>query len=131
MRVASRRRRVAECARIRIFAVIVAMTLRDARFGLKAAEHRRHRQCDLPLLAILAMMRRRRERGEGVVRIERNAEIVIRPASGESEGERLADVLRDAGDERVLAIVVVRREPVVLPMLDRGVHVRVAECPRQ
>src|ERR1051326_1835637 len=73
------------------------------------------------------MMRRRDEGGVRLVRIRRHAEIERGVAAGEAEGERVCRLSCEAGDDRVLTIVVVVRESVVLPMLERGVNVRRAE----
>src|ERR1051326_8950226 len=120
---AARRRRVAEHAGIGIFVVIVAVVLGETERQVKAIDVRVDRRCDLPFLSALAMMRSGDERGVGVVRVGRYAEVEVRVAAGESEVERLIELGGDRSEDRVLAIVVVARETVVLPMLERGMDV--------
>src|SRR5438552_2178127 len=84
---AARRGRVAECSVVGILVVIVAVILGESQRGVNASELRGDRRRELPFVAVLAMVQGRDERGEARVRVRRDAEVVVRVAAGEAEGE--------------------------------------------
>src|SRR5581483_10433452 len=85
VRVAAIGYRRAERLGVGIFVLIAAMALRDAKVGVDRAQDRGDGNRQLPLVAVLAMMRRGDVGSAEVVHILRHAEVVVRSAACEAD----------------------------------------------
>src|SRR5260370_41433566 len=100
------------------------MFLRYTEFSMYRAQLRADRNGKLPLRPVFAMMRRRDVCGCKSIRVARYAQIVIRGSARDPDRDIRPRRECESAEKRVLAVVVIRREAVVLTMFHRDVEPR-------
>src|SRR6266849_10522574 len=123
---ASRGDRRSERLGVGILVVVIAMALRKAQVGVNRPQLRAQWKSKLPLFAVLAMVGRCDVSSREIIRIARDAQIVVGHAPGQTDGKSSVRRECHSAQKRVLPVVVVPSETVVLPMLGGQIERRSA-----